>query len=53
MIFEYISRYSVATGRTAGVWFPAGARVLSLLRRLQTDSGAHPASNEVGPGGKG
>jgi hypothetical protein len=40
-----------------GVRVPAGARNLSLLHRVQTDSGAHPTSYPMGrgcsfPGGK-
>jgi hypothetical protein len=39
-----------ATGRTAGVRFLAGARDFSLLHRIQTGSGAHPAFYQIGTG---
>jgi hypothetical protein len=32
----------------AGVWDPAGAGNFSFHRRVQTDTGAHPASNPMG-----
>jgi hypothetical protein len=46
-----------ATGRTAEVRLPEGIRDFSLLHRVQTSSGASPASYSVGsvgsfPGGK-
>jgi hypothetical protein len=46
-----------ATGWTAGVRFPVGERDFSLLRSVQTGSGAHPASYPMAtegsfPGGK-
>jgi hypothetical protein len=40
----------IATGWTAGVRFPAGARDISLLHSFQTGSGAHPASYPMGTG---
>jgi hypothetical protein len=36
--------------RSSGVRFPPGAGNFSLLRRVQTGSGAHPASYPVGAG---
>jgi len=33
-----------ATGWTTGVRFPAGAGIFSFLHRVQSGSGAHPAS---------
>jgi hypothetical protein len=38
------SSVGMATGWTAGVRFPAGARDFSFLRSIQDCSGAHPAS---------
>jgi hypothetical protein len=35
------------------VRFPAGARDISLLRNVQTNSGSHPASYSIGTGGGG
>jgi hypothetical protein len=37
-----------ATGWTAGVRFPAGAKAFSLLHSVQTGSVAHPASYPMG-----
>jgi hypothetical protein len=37
--------------RKIGVRFPDGARDASVLRSVQTDSGAHPVSYPVGVGG--
>jgi hypothetical protein len=37
--------------RMIGVPFPEGARNLSLLHRVQTGYGAHPASYPMGTGG--
>jgi len=34
----------------SGVWFPAEARDVWLLRNVQTSSGAHPATYSVGTG---
>jgi hypothetical protein len=45
------SSVGIATGWTTGVRFPAGARDFSLLHRVQTGSGAHPASYTIGTGG--
>jgi hypothetical protein len=47
----------VLNDRSSEVRFPAGARNFFLLHRVQTGSGAHPASYSVGtrdsfPGGK-
>jgi hypothetical protein len=39
------------TGWTAGVRSPVGARDFSLLHSVQTSSGAHPVSYEIGTGG--
>jgi len=36
--------------RVIGVRFPAGARYYSLRHRVQTGSGAHPASYPIGTG---
>jgi hypothetical protein len=46
-----------ATGWTTGVRFPVGAENFSIHHRVQTGSGAHPASYPMGtrgssPGGK-
>jgi hypothetical protein len=41
----------IATSWTATVRFPVEAREFSLLRRVQTYSGAHPASYPMGTGG--
>jgi hypothetical protein len=46
-----ISGAGIATGWTAGVRFPAGARDFSLLHSIHTASGAHPASYPMGTGG--
>jgi hypothetical protein len=40
-----------ATGWTAGVRFPAGSRDIPVLHKVQTDSGAHPASYPMCTGG--
>jgi hypothetical protein len=37
--------------RGSWVRFPAGAGNFSLLHRIQSDSGTHPASYPVGTGG--
>jgi hypothetical protein len=47
----------IATGygpdnRGSGVRFPAGTGNFSLLHRVQTGFGAHPASSAMGTGGK-
>jgi hypothetical protein len=39
-----------AMGRRAGVGFPAGTRGCSLLYSVQTGSGAHPATYQMGTG---
>jgi hypothetical protein len=41
----------LATGWTIGVLFQAGAGNFSLHHRVQTGSGAHPASYAMGIGG--
>jgi hypothetical protein len=38
-------------GRPTGVLFPAGAGIISSHHRVQTDSGAHPASYPMCTGG--
>jgi len=38
-------------GSIVGVRFPAGARTFSLRHRVQTGSGDHPASYQMGTGG--
>jgi hypothetical protein len=40
-----------ATGWTATVWFPTGARDFSYFHSVQTNSGAHPASYTMGTRG--
>jgi hypothetical protein len=45
------SSVGIATGWTAGVRFPAGARNFSVLHSVQIGSGAHPASSPMGAGG--
>jgi hypothetical protein len=50
------SSFGIATGyglddRMRGVRFPVGAGNFSLHHRLQTGSGAHPASYPMGTGG--
>jgi hypothetical protein len=40
-----------ATDWTDGIQFPPGAKDFSLLRSVQTGSGAHPVSYTMGSGG--
>jgi hypothetical protein len=52
--FRYMIAQSIqwrATGWTAWVRFPTGSKDFSLLHRVQTGSGAHPASYVMGTGG--
>jgi hypothetical protein len=41
---HWLSRCSCRIRWTVGVRFPVGARDFSLLHRVPTDSGTHPAS---------
>jgi hypothetical protein len=47
----YLTTARLATGWTIGVRFTVGAGSLSLLHRVQTGSGLHPASYSMGTGG--
>jgi hypothetical protein len=49
--FQYVIAAAIATGWTSGVRFSAGARMVSLLHRVQADSRAHPDSYSMDIGG--
>jgi hypothetical protein len=44
--------YTLGYGLATGIQFPAGDENFFLRHRVQTGSGAHPASNPIGTGSK-